>query len=190
LVTKERSQDVRALLRSAQEAGDEVYVRRRFSAENDNGFVVAVEKERAMINSLGDDVRLDGFTVFRLDDVRSVRRARREESVAARVLDLDGEWPPTVPSVDLSDPWTLITSAAEEAGIVGFYVEGKTDATYIGVPLRRTKRNRFQFLKVTPSAKWDPDLDSWRLQDVTKVDFGLPYHKALLRLAGDPPARA
>lgn len=187
-----RSQtSVATQLQAAWRAGDEVKIRRSLATgEKGRGFIVGMSEVWALVAALSDDVRLDGFSALRIQDVRILDRRTAARSLTARLLKVDADWPLHPPEgVDLSSTRSLIQTAADRFGLVGLsYEEHAADALFIGVPVRVTKRNRLELQTVDPQAEWDPGVMTWPLRDITRIDFDSAYNRALLRLAGPPLA--
>lgn len=167
-------------------------VRRRLARDElIEGFVVGLTGDWVLIATLSDDVKLDGFSALRLADLRLVRVRSAAQSLTAKLLQLDEQWPPTAPEgVDLSSTERLVATSAERFGLVGLsYEHVRAGALFIGVPGRVTKRNRLELRTVSPQAVWDPGVMTWPLREVTGVTFGSAYNAALLRVAGPPLPR-
>ena len=180
---------VEDVLRRAVDGQSHVVIKRDIKkADQIRGYVLAIGQTWMLMAKTRDGGYLDGFTVLRVADVTKVRE---DPSFEARFLRHMDQWPPAGPSVpiDLSGPQTIIASAAALHTLVTLYTEQKwPDECYIGAPVDWDK-NRVWLLEVDGQAHWERDMSPYRLKEVTRIEFGGDYEKALIAVAGALPPR-
>ncbi|SDL26923.1 hypothetical protein SAMN04487916_107121 [Arthrobacter sp. ov407] len=184
-----KSSAVEDVLRRAVEGKSHVVIKRGTKkADQIRGYVLAIDQTWMLVVKTRDGGYLDGFTVLRVSDVTKVRE---DSSFEARFLRHMDQWPPAGPSapIDLSGPQTIITSAAALQTLVTLYTEQQwPDECYIGAPVDWEKK-RVWLLEVDGQARWERDMSSYRLKQITRIEFGGDYEKALIAVAGPLPPR-
>ena len=152
------------------------------------GYVLAIDQSWMLMAKTRDGGYPDGFTVLRIADVTKVREGSSFEAQFLRHMD---QWPPAGPAapIHLSGPQPIITSAAALHTLVTLYTEQKwPDECYIGAPVDWEK-NRVWLLEVDGQARWEPNMSPYRLKEITRIEFGGDYEKALTAVAGPLPPR-
>lgn len=147
------------------------------------GFVLEVTDAWTALLSTRDGVP-GALVLLRTGDVRRVRRSRRHEALAQRLLEAAGAWPPVLPEVlDLDDARTVLFTAASLAPVLGI---GAGD-DLVTANVYRLGRRRAHVWEVTSDGRWRDELTSVALSDVTRVELGGPRLTALRALVGPPP---
>jgi hypothetical protein len=145
-----------------------------------------------LLARLADTIVLDGYVAVRLTDVVEVEDRGGPESFVGRALAIRGEWPPTPPpgTVPLDDVGPLLAAAAERSPLVTIHVERRyPEFCYIGRPIRIGRRV-LRLHEILPDAEWEEDIRRYRLDDVTRIDWGGGYEEALHAVGGPPPTVA
>ncbi|HYY10481.1 MAG TPA: hypothetical protein VE781_06050 [Kineosporiaceae bacterium] len=151
------------------------------------GFVVGLGREWVLLALLGDGVHLNGHVALRLAGLSTVTTNRKPGSFIHRALQARGEWPPEAVDVDLDSAAGVVRSAALLQPLVTLHIEAiDAGVAFIGRPVK-VGRRRVHLLEVDPEAEWWPVPTTWRLDDLTRVDFGGDYEEALTLIAGPPP---
>lgn len=180
---------VEDVLRRALEGTSHVVIKRGIKkADQIRGYVLAIGQTWMLMAKTRDGGYLDGFTVLRVSDVTKVREG---SSFEARFLQHMDQWPPAGPSapIDLSGPQTIIASAAALQALVTLHTEHKwPDECYIGAAVDWEKK-RVWLLEVDGQARWQRDMSPYRLKEITRIEFGGDYEKALIAVAGPLPPR-
>jgi hypothetical protein len=180
-------------LGQAERRQELVTVRRAIKgADRLHGYVLAVGSRWILMAELASGIYLDGVVAVRVKDVVEVRRDSMSGRFVRRALELHGEWPPRLPAgaVTLAKTRELIKSCAKLAPLVTLHVEyNDPDVCYIGVPVGWGKRS-VKLLGVTPQATWETSPDSWKLADLSRVEFGGRYERTLDEVAGPAPRAA
>jgi hypothetical protein len=154
------------------------------------GYVVAVGTKWLLLHALGGSVFLEGHCALRIADVVSVRRPANRRFVR-RAIELDGQWPPCAPTgtVALDTTRGLIESLARLSPLVTVHTERRHPGIcYIGVP-QAYPQGSVELLDITSKASWVDKPRRWRLRDITRVEIGGPYERALYEIGGPPPQR-
>ena len=150
------------------------------------GYVVSIGRKWVVLHRVDDDgVYLDGHTAVRLGDISRVTREQSGSFVEA-ALKLQEDWPPVRlwADEDLSTTRGVLKSAAVESPLVTVHVERLyPDSCFIGV-LEAVERRRLTLELVSPRATWLTGPDRYRLRDITRIDVGSRYERALWAVAG------
>jgi len=173
------------VLKMLADTRDLVDIRRSPARVSDTrGFVLAVSEERVLVAVISDDVLPSGFSVLRLEDITLVRWGRGKlkawQAALAPLMD-DFVWRP---QVDLTDWESVITSAARAACIVTLFRENlDSDMCYIGRNLQ-IESGVVRAEEISTEGALDGHF-ALLVRDLTRVDYGGSYEKALLAcLAG------
>jgi hypothetical protein len=168
-------------------AADELVLLRRniWKADVIEGFVVDLAGDWVVLHVVYD-VGLNGWSVVRLDTVRTVER-EPANSFLPRALAQFGEEPAPV-LVDLTSPVDIIRSLAATFPLLTLLAEiDDPRAAAVGRPTR-TGKKKVDLLEITPEGTWDGrEPRRLRFADITRVDVGGRYEQALHELGGYPP---
>ncbi|MEU7869977.1 hypothetical protein [Dactylosporangium sp. NPDC049140] len=173
-------------LRKAKGTHELLRVGRVWSEETFEGYAGAVADTWAALHVLNHNIYLDGFAAVRLDDVTSIEPRGGPETFAARSLALDDQWPPPpLPEdVDLTSVRRILTTAAQRYRVVSIYIErDDPEVVFIGRVVGFTPKT-LNLLELDTKAEWLKEPSAWRLDEITRVDFGGEYQRKLLRVAG------
>jgi hypothetical protein len=150
--------------------------------------LVGASAEWLVLHAASEDWFLNGYCAVRVADVRRVRRWGGRRGYPGRALAYFGEdEPEPLPHLTLESTPSLITSAAEAFQLLSVYVENKRpQVCHVGVPWRITRRT-LRLQEITPEAVWEDRPTTWRLTDITRIDFGRRYEAALAAVGGNAP---
>lgn len=177
------SMNVEARLRGSLKTGRAVRIRRNIR-ETDvlDGYVMAIGAKWVLLTVL-KDVSLDGFTAVRLKDIKKVGRGHAPK-FWRRALELQGEWPPARPSMEVSLDGIRKLFASTGDALVAFHIEREDPhVCFVGVPLK-TSRKWLTVEEVSAKAKWRAGPSQFSLKSITRVDFEGGYLAALTAVAG------
>jgi hypothetical protein len=150
-----------------------------------NGYVLDIGPQFFLIALVSDGIRPNGFQSYRLSDIRKLQVPDKYARFHEAVLKKRGVRFPKKPRVDVSSLAKLLLTANRAFPLVTIHRE-KVDASacWIGrvVDLRK---GRVTLLEIGPDASWDDRLESYRLSEITRVDFGGDYEDALQLIGRD-----
>lgn len=158
--------------------------RKDVDLELTHGFVLARSADWVVLHELEDTVYLDGFVVLRLDQVSKVTRGKDTPYVRRAVdgLGLSVHEFECAPDAGVRD---LILLAAQRVELIGIRMEEwEGEPLFIG-KVRRVGRKKLDLQFIGSDGMWVDDVDAWKLKDVTRIEFGSRYIRALERF-GDP----
>jgi hypothetical protein len=134
---------------------------------------------------VSDRIRFDGFECFRVNDVKNLEpdpyAAFAEAALKKRRLRR-----PKKPRVSVDSVERLLLSAGRAFPLVTIHRESiDPDVCWIGRVLG-VNRGRVSMLEINPDATWDKTPTEYRLNGITRVNFGGDYEKALHLVGGRP----
>jgi hypothetical protein len=151
-----------------------------------DGYVVSVSRGWCALQSVAAAQR-SGLVLFRTADVRKVGKPHHDKELAGRALEHEGAWPPGMPALlDLADVRTVLFTAGSLVPVIAFATEQYARDFLVGNVFRITKKY-FDTLEILPNGTWNEDLQSWYLDDITRVVLHDPYVDTLVALAGPMP---
>jgi hypothetical protein len=144
-----------------------------------NGYVLAIGPQFFLLALVSDGLRPNGFQCYRLSAVRKLQVPDKFARFHEAVLKKRGIRFPRKPRVDVKSLAKLLLSANRTFPLVTIHRE-KTDgsACWIGRVVDLSK-GRLTLLEIGPDASWDDRLNTYRLSEITRVDFGGDYENAL-----------
>ena len=128
---------------------------------------------------------LDGHVALRIRDVRTITFLDGA-SFQARALEHYGDRARRPGRVDLASTRTVIASLGRRFPLITIHPELRDPTVcYIGVPVSLTSRS-LRLRAITTEAVWEDELSTYQLMDVTRVEIGGRYERALLAVGGRP----
>ncbi|WP_449066735.1 hypothetical protein [Planomonospora algeriensis] len=183
-----RSKGVRELERALR-VGKPVGVRRmiRGTARLD-AYVVGVGRKWALLHTVCDQIRLDGYSAVRIRDVEHATDSGWPGAdFVHRALSLRGDVPAPLPDIDLDSTARLIETMAEAFPLLGLtFEEIDPDALFIGRARGITSKKRVRLQQISSRAAWDGFCTMHKIGDITRLDAGDGYAEALRLVGGDP----
>ncbi len=187
---RKRADSLRDRLRDAQECQELVWVKRTGRGwDRREGYVMQVGLNWLLMATPDDRVRPDGYTVLRLKDVVSVTRGKSHDRLFRRSLEMHGDWPPDQPAgdVDLTGTGDLVRSLSTQFSLISVFTEEiRPTVCFIGSVTRVTDRAVYM-VDVTTQGEWESTTTRRKLRDITRIDVGGGYERALAEVAGAPP---
>ncbi|WP_019136883.1 hypothetical protein [Cellulomonas massiliensis] len=191
--TTEQSKRERLRARLERARDEQLFVRiRRRPSDVDavDGFVVGIGSRWVAVVRLSEALELNGWSLLRVDDIRSVRIEPDHAAFEIKALQARGQWPPPSADVRLDDDVEALRDAAAQSPLVTILRErDKPDVCWIGV-VRKIRGSTLSLLTVDNRAAWDRRPTRYDLDDVTRVDWGGGYEHTLHLVAGPAPADA
>ena len=162
---------------------------REFEPGTVNGYVLDIGPQFFLLALVSDGLRLNGFQCFRLSDVRKLRAPDKYAPFHEAVLKKRGERFPKKPPVVVSSLDELLLSANRSFPLVTIHREkANPELCWIGRVVE-VRSGRVTLLEIGPDARWDDQPKTYRLSEITRVDFGGDYEDALYLIGGAPDAR-
>ncbi len=146
------------------------------------GFALTWNQELTLIQPVEDQqFLLNGYTIFRNADVKRWRPIPKDEFRARAAV--FHKLRPRVPSqVSIASIREALASAGRAFPLVTIHTERvKRGVCYVGRVLRTSQR-AVTLLDISPQAEWDEE-ETYRLKDITLIDFGGTYERLLARMA-------
>ncbi len=182
-----RRAKVRERLHRAQSDDDLVRLGRGDEFDALDGYVVGIGTDWVLLAVLDGAIVLDGYAALRLTDVRHVER-RHTGDMVRKALALREQWPPTPPPapLDLDNSRGLLMSLAEQSAITVHIEHDDPAVCFVGAPASLGRRS-LRLIELSTRAVWSSGPTKYRVDDITRVDFGGRYEQALLSVAGPMP---
>jgi len=159
---------------------------RRFEEGFAKGYVLDVGPKFFLLALQSDQIRLDGFSCFRIVDVKNLR-PDPHAAFSEAALKKFGEPRPRRPKVSVASIEELLLSAGRLFPLLTIHREkSRSDVCWIG-RIEEIARGQVSLLEIGPDAKWDCKPTSYKLSEITGVEFGGEYERALLLVGGKPP---
>lgn len=151
------------------------------------GYVLEIGPNFFLLAVIDNDTLLfNGFSCIRLADVRNLKVPHKYSAFIEATLRKLGERAPRKPPVTLTDIGDLLTSAARKFPLVTIHRERiNPDVCHIG-RVQGVSRRQVMLLEIGPDARWDAKPESYRLSEITRIDFGGRYEHALHLIGGEP----
>jgi len=160
---------------------------RRFEQEFARGYVLDVGPKFFLIALQSDQMRFDGFSCFRLADVKNLSRDPYAAFAEAAFKKLR-EPSPRKPRVSVASIEELLLSANRLFPLVTVHREKvDPDVCWIG-KIEGIQQRQVALLEIGPDAKWDRKPTFYKLSEITSVEFGGEYERALHLVGGNPPS--
>jgi hypothetical protein len=152
------------------------------------GYVMDVGTDFFMLAQTGDSPRFDGFGCFRLAHVRNLNADPYTVFAEAAMKKLKVKRPKK-PNVIVATLEELLLSANKSFPLVTIHREKiHPDSCWIG-RIESASKGWLRILEIGPDAKWDLKPSSYKLSEVTAVEFGGEYEHALHLVGGRAPRR-
>jgi hypothetical protein len=174
-------------LKDALQARRFVRFSQRFEDWPIRGYVLDIGPRFFLMAVVSDRIWFDGFECFRITDVSEVKKDPYTNFVES-ALRKRRERVPKKPRVSVASIEALLLSAGRAFPLVTIHREQvDPDVCWIGRILG-VERNRVSLLEINPDAKWEDKPNAYRLNEITRVNFGGDYENALHLVGGGPAA--
>jgi hypothetical protein len=152
--------------------------RRRLEPDKLRGMIIGFSPSLVLLQILNDEIKLNGYSIIRRRDISRFQPAEHADFYS-KVLKLRHLAPRIPRGVMLDTVSSAIASSARRYPLITIHQERKDpDCCYIGTPHLIT--NTTLHLKcINHGATWDPDPFQYRLDSITRIDFGGAYEEAL-----------
>jgi hypothetical protein len=160
---------------------------RNFEQGFARGYVLDVGPKFFLLALQSDQMRFDGFSCFRVTDVRNLRPdpySAFEEAAFKKLR----EPMPKKPRVSIATIEELLLSANRFFPLLTVHREKvDPDVCWIG-KIDGIRQGQVSLLEIGPDAKWDRKPTSYKTSEITCVEFGGEYERALHLVGGNPPS--
>ena len=143
------------------------------------GYVLAVGPQFFLIALVDENIRFNGFQCLRLRDVRNLEVPAKYAGFIETALKLRREKRPRIPAVVVDSVQELLRTAGRAFPVITIHREvAAPDVCHIGRVVA-VSESEISLLEIGPDACWDVDALSYRIREITRIDFGGDYEKAL-----------
>lgn len=158
--------------------------RKHVDLDTTSGFVVAITDQWIVLQDLVESVYLDAVAFLRLDHVTRVMVHENHSYVGRAVAGLG------VPLVEFDCPphstvGDLLRSVEQRAELVCIYLETRDDYRLLIGRILRIGEKRPDLHFIGRDGLWSRFAESWKLKDITRIEFGGRYIQALEKF-GEP----
>jgi hypothetical protein len=161
---------------------------RRFEQGFARGYVLDVGPKFFLLALQSDQMRFDGFSCFRVADVKNLRPDPYAAFAEAALKKLR-ESTPKRPRVSVASIEELLLSANRLFPLLTIHRESvDPDVCWIG-KIEEIRQGQVSLLEIGPDAKWDRKPTSYKMNEITAVEFGGEYERALHLVGGNPPSQ-
>jgi hypothetical protein len=167
-------------------AGNDVLVEFTRSLEEGSvaGYVLATGPQFFLLALVEDNARFNGFQCLRLQDVRNLDVPSTHATFVKTALKLRGERRPRIPAVVVDSIQELLRTAGRAFPLITIHRETVApDVCHIGRVVD-VSDVEVSLLEIGPDADWDNEALSYRIKEITRVDFGGVYEEALTLVGG------
>ena len=155
-----------------------------------NGYVLDIGPEFFLLALISDGIRPNGFQCFRLTDIRRLRVPDKYAQFHEEVLKKREIKFPKKPLVSVRSLPNLLLSANKAFPLVTIHREKAEPSTCEIGRVVEVRKGSVTLLEIGPGAIWDERLRTYRLNQITRVDFGGDYENALHLVGGGNFQRA
>ena len=149
-----------------------------------NGFVVGVGAEWVLVSYVNEEIAYNGFVALRLKDITEVESPHVHADFITKALELKKLAAPTPPDLDLSGTGPLVLSVGRAYPVVTISRElTDPDTCQIGMPVQ-VQSGTVSLMEIDANAVWYDDVEFYRLDEITRLDFGGGYEEALTLVGG------
>lgn len=163
---------------------------RPFEGGSFRGYVLDIGPKFFLLSLIGDDgIRFNGFSCLRLVDIRNLRVPHKYAAFIESALKKLRERKPNKPPVALDSLQELLRSASRHFTLVTIHRERvEPDVCHIG-RIEEVTQGQLLIREIGPDAVWETEPETYRLAEITRVDFGGGYERALYLVGGEPTRR-
>jgi hypothetical protein len=173
-------------LREAMKLKPFVRFTRPFDDGYTRGYVLDVGKDFFTMLITDETCRFNGFQCLRIKDVRKFRQDPYAHFYVA-ALEARKQYITRKPRIKLGSVAEILLSVQKESSLVTIYRETvKPDTCWIGKITKMTERE-VSMLEIGPDAEWRDKPTTFKLKEITEIDFGGGYEEALSLVGGAAP---
>ena len=149
------------------------------------GFVAGCGPDWLALDVVDQSVRIDGVTCLAYADLSYVEAPPPGADFTLKALRALGVERPTGLDVDLTSLETLLRTAGSLYPVLTISAEGsEPDSCWIG-RVAAVNRHLLTVKLINTEAEWEDEPEEFGLDEITRVDFGTLYERALVLVGGD-----
>ncbi|HWX53858.1 MAG TPA: hypothetical protein VN176_04625 [Verrucomicrobiae bacterium] len=176
----------RAQLKLALRGKHLVKFTRPFEPGSVDGYVLAIGPRFFLLSLVEDAAWFNGFQCLRLSDVRELQVPAKGTAFVQAALKKRCQRMPKRPRVVVTSIEGLLRSANRTFPLVTIHREGvDPDVCHIG-RVADVRKGVVFLQEIDPDARWDKNPTEYKLNEITRVDFGGVYEEALHLVGGAP----
>jgi hypothetical protein len=177
--------EIKRTLQKAQLAGTLVAIERIDLADGlITGFVAGCGPEWFALDVVDQSVRIDGVTCLAYADVSLCEAPAPGADFTVKALRVLGVERPTQLDVDLTSLESLLRTAGALYPVMTISAEGsEPDSCWVG-RLDSVSRHLATLQLINPDAQWEKEPEEFGLDEITRIDFGTEYERALVLVGG------
>jgi hypothetical protein len=161
----------------------------RHDAGSTAGYVLEIGPHFFLLAYIDNDMRFDGYQCVLLKDVTRLEAPARYNEFMVAALRKRKQRIRRRPDIKMNTIAELLESANQHFPLVTIHREGvKPGCCWIG-RIIDISDSRVVLHEIGPDAVWDEKPKSYRLSEVTRVEFGGGYEEALFLVAGELKVR-
>jgi hypothetical protein len=143
-----------------------------------SGCIIERNEKYILLNKLDDSCFFDGYSLIRAKDVLEITDVSGD-GFQVRALEIMKSFPQLPPGVDTSTIFSAISSFQEIYDLITIHLETRNpDVCFIGQVVE-VNEVEMQVKIVTPNAKFESKLRTFKLSKITRLEWGGLYEKAL-----------
>ena len=140
-----------------------------------------------LIHVVSEDVTLNGYSIIQTDDIKSFRiMDADQEEFHRRALNLRGMEPrlPSGLSLEaLESMEAVLDLIGGVSPLASIFIEKfDPEVCFIG-QVTAVSDGEVALLEIDPAAEWDEEPEIYKINDITRIDFGGLYEDALWSVA-------
>jgi hypothetical protein len=149
----------------------------------DRGYVVDATDRHVLLHLVGDDIRLAGYAILRVDDITEVKCDFDNCQFIQKALHLRRMTPERPVLIDLKSIETILASVSEHYSLMIVHREAVDQQEFSIGELESIGDKTFALREIDRDAKWVGS-KRIRFDEVTRIEFDGGYETALAQVAG------
>jgi hypothetical protein len=168
------------MFRRAKEEGHFVSIERaELERGAIRGYVEAFTDELLLVTQVNPEIRYDGFSIVRIEDITQFESPSCCQEFAEMALQLRKLQRPSVPDIDLTSIGSALISIKREFPLVAIQLElDEPEALYAG-RIESVDHEKMSLLYIDDHAVFDEAPLDLHLTDITRITFGTGFEEAL-----------
>ncbi len=148
------------------------------------GYIAGCGPEWFALDLVDNSVRFDGVSCLCYEDVTECEVPPAGAAFTEKALAALGRKRPQHLGVDLTSLESLLRSAGSLHPVVTLSLEvAEPEALWIG-RVESVNRHLATLQLISPDAQWEDGPEEFALEEITRVDFGSTYERALVLVGG------